>query len=587
MQHAIDLLTTEECWVNDDMGLFKQVESMLADRFAEMELAADSVSVSWTTLSFYPELILLRVTGLEQDNEFPAYFVMQEDGTPMVYLDGTSPPIHYLNQATRFALNDHSAEDYLRFFCAFVQGEEGSFHIVSSNDSPLIADNDEAQQAVKSLTLGISQENLRNGWQFNTSVLYEASLFKVNFTVEPNGMITMNDDEPLAAFETLPKPKRFFPLRQQHTQYGQYQEKFVTPAREIRERAERTERRRNRQPPNSEQETQVEVFNFDQLLREKEKTQGDQTRYFETYTSALEKTQGYLPLKRYSGDMAEFDRLDEIFPIFAAVTAVIREALLFSTTLKKGEIKLPRMLLNGPPGTGKSRYIQELAKVLTLPSRTIDVATTSAAFVLSGSSRVWRSGQPGLIADTQMENRCANGIIVLEEMDKIAGGEQYPVTNTLYTLLEPNSARNFVDEFLNVNINCQFINWIATSNGLEDIPDAILSRFQCFNIVKPNAKQRKQMVYSIYQDLLEEIDVVEHFAADLPDEVTAIIASVCTDIRDMKRHMQAAMVNATIRSKRLAKASTTVLGKIEILRLDVRLIDTNIALSHQNPRLVH
>jgi hypothetical protein len=50
-------------------------------------------------------------------------------------LDGTSPPIHAFNHENSLRLNNASqATSYARFFCSFLQGEDGTFRVVEQVD---------------------------------------------------------------------------------------------------------------------------------------------------------------------------------------------------------------------------------------------------------------------------------------------------------------------------------------------------------------------------------------------------------------------------------------------------------------------
>ena len=118
-------------------------------------------------------------------------------------MNGTSPPIHEVNDKAPIKVTEENVLDYLRFFCFFVRGEEGPFYVAESMDDPSMpADMDEATRSVIEGTvapaefLGINEKNY---FLCKAVVFYSNALFIANFAVQPSGMIEMLDDDPIAA----------------------------------------------------------------------------------------------------------------------------------------------------------------------------------------------------------------------------------------------------------------------------------------------------------------------------------------------------------------------------------------------------
>src|SRR3546814_7389198 len=75
----------------------------------------------------------------------------------------------------------------------------------------------------------------------------------------------------------------------------------------------------------------------------------------------------------------------------------------------------------------------------------VSMETTTAVWILSGSSQSWNSGGPGIVFNTLAGAPHANPLILLDEIDK-AMDSKYPPTNALYRLLEHHTAARFRDE---------------------------------------------------------------------------------------------------------------------------------------------
>lgn len=160
----------------------------------------------------------------------------------------------------------------------------------------------------------------------------------------------------------------------------------------------------------------------------------------------------------------------------------------------------PPILLQGEPGLGKTFFASELANLLQLPFYEISMATMTASFALSGGNLQWSEGSVGFIAKSLANSKVGNPIILIDEIDKCNGDSRYNPLNTLYSLLEPQSARRFRDEALEIELDASRVIWIATSNDVNKIPDPILSRMRVIDIKQPNVQQMKDVVNSIYSN---------------------------------------------------------------------------------------
>ena len=171
-------------------------------------------------------------------------------------------------------------------------------------------------------------------------------------------------------------------------------------------------------------------------------------------------------------------------------------------------VRLPPLLLYGPPGVGKTHFCESLAKVLGVPVRRhpMDQAETSGA--LLGSDAVWGNSRYGLVFDLLGLGEYANPLVILDELDKAqtmgktSGGFSSP-TGVLHSLLEPVSAAKVRDISLDLEIDASQIAWIATANYPWWVPATLRSRFKEFLIMPPNAKQAIQLARSVVKHALK------------------------------------------------------------------------------------
>lgn len=161
----------------------------------------------------------------------------------------------------------------------------------------------------------------------------------------------------------------------------------------------------------------------------------------------------------------------------------------------------PPVLLSGEPGLGKTYYVSELAKIISMPFYEISMATVTASFALSGGSLQWAEGSVGFVAKSLSDSNVGNPIFLIDEIDKSGINNKYNPISPFYSLLERHSAKRFRDEALEIDLDASRVMWFATANYLENVPEPILSRMKIIDIKRPDQEQMKDVVNSIYDDL--------------------------------------------------------------------------------------
>ena len=106
------------------------------------------------------------------------------------------------------------------------------------------------------------------------------------------------------------------------------------------------------------------------------------------------------------------------------------------------------------------------------------------------------------MAEALINGEFANPLFVLDEIDKAGGDSRYDPMGALYTLLEPETAQRFRDEFVDLEIDASHILWIATANDASSIPEPILSRMNVYTIERPDAEGARAIAACIYRGLL-------------------------------------------------------------------------------------
>lgn len=195
-----------------------------------------------TALSFYPGWSLVEAhlqyplfgRGRSKRPAIVSYLVRDASlaGEPeLILLDGTSPPIHTLNRHPEHGRKDlppgespltldtiAQAQDYLRFFCASIWGDEGPFSVVEQQAQ--LPEGTTYQLPAAAKRLG-GRKRPNGDFEFkDVYIVYSTYVFKAQMQLRADGMVMMTGDEPVADLSELPhietdRPLRYPPISQE------------------------------------------------------------------------------------------------------------------------------------------------------------------------------------------------------------------------------------------------------------------------------------------------------------------------------------------------------------------------------------
>jgi energy-coupling factor transporter ATP-binding protein EcfA2 len=219
------------------------------------------------------------------------------------------------------------------------------------------------------------------------------------------------------------------------------------------------------------------------------------------------------------------------------------------------------LLLAGPPGVGKTAFVQALAGIVGVGFTAIDMSTMTSSFVISGNSYKWEEGTNGVVLGQLRDGKYANPFLLLDELDKVGGDNRYDPYGPLHSLLERESSQQFKDESIDIPIDASHITWVATANDLSKIPEPILSRFTVVDVQKATGADAHKVIRSVWASMRSGEVWGEAFSPCLNEQVIRFLESESP--REVKRLLLEACGRIALSRGELGE------GKLEITIFDL------------------
>ncbi len=240
------------------------------------------------------------------------------------------------------------------------------------------------------------------------------------------------------------------------------------------------------------------------------------------------------------------------YPNFENVVELVRREFRLENLRPKPMVSFGTpILIDGPPGIGKSAFLMELSGLLGTYFYNVACASASNGFDMKGLSSGFGSGKVGHVYKTLANGHVSNPIILLDEVEKATTSSSTgsSLQTVLYELLEPNNAKVFEDEYLGLTLDTSRMNWVATSNHAEELPAPILDRFQVVSARMPTQKELRKIIQSMFRAYVKQQGFVEgKVSSDLTEHVISALTENNSSIRGVGVRLKAALGRAVART---------------------------------------
>ena len=190
----------------------------------------------------------------------------------------------------------------------------------------------------------------------------------------------------------------------------------------------------------------------------------------------------------------------------------------------------PKILtLKGVPGCGKTLFVKSISNILNIPVQWIDLAGMNEVNFIKGFAKTWDGSKIGRLVESLINMQSMNGIIVLEEIDKVNAGTRHgkETLDALVPILDRTRNHEFFDNYLSdVPVPLNNIIFIATCNDDKEFPQYLADRLNVMEIEKPDLAEKLNRAHNfMIPDALKERNLSSEDVLFDDDTIKYIIES--------------------------------------------------------------
>ena len=178
----------------------------------------------------------------------------------------------------------------------------------------------------------------------------------------------------------------------------------------------------------------------------------------------------------------------------------------------------------GPPGVGKTSIAQSIAKAIGRNSQRIALGGVKDEAEIRGHRRTYIGSIPGRIMSAVQNAGSNNPLLILDEIDKLAGDYKGDPTSALLEVLDIEQNNKFVDHYIDVPFDLSNVMFITTANDINMIPAPLKDRME---IIEINSYTREEKFHIAKKHLIpKQLDLCGFSSKEIKFTQKAIYALI-------------------------------------------------------------